>query len=285
MSMLFHSTAWHAARHFGRNPLSIVGGLLVCAIIGAALFAPWLAPYPGHAGTFVDFANANQPPSLRHWFGTDLVGRDIFSRVLFGYRTSLVLGCVVLAIAAPLGSLLGLMAGYFGGMVERAIMRLTDIFLSLPALIVAMTILGLLRPSQIFAMMAVSFVWWPWYTRLVYGLVKSIRLEGYVIAAELIGASHTRILLGEILPNCAPTILTKMSVDMGLVILFGASLSYLGLGAPAPIPDLGTMVAEGGNYLPDLWWLSVSAGLAVFIAVLGFNLLGDGLSDIYGIDT
>ena len=284
MSMLAHSAAWHAARHFGRNPLSIIGALIVVGIIMAAIFAQYLAPYPQHAGAFVDFANANQPPSTTHWFGTDLVGRDIFSRVLFGYRNSLVLGCVVLVIAAPLGSLLGLLAGYFGGTVESAVMRLTDIFLSLPALIVAMTILGLLRPSLVFAMMAVSFVWWPWYTRLVYGLVKSIRLEGYVVAAELIGASRARILLSEILPNCAPTILTKMSVDMGLVILFGSSLSYLGLGAPAPIPDLGTMVADGGSYLPDLWWLSVSAGLAIFLAVLGFNLLGDGLSDIYGID-
>jgi peptide/nickel transport system permease protein len=285
MSMLTHSATWQAARHFGRNPLSIVGIALVVTIILAALLAPYIAPYPDHAGAFVDFGNANQPPSLEHWFGTDLVGRDIFSRVLFGYRTSLILGCLVLAIAAPLGSLLGLLAGYFGGVVERVIMRLTDIFLSLPALIVAMTILGLLRPSQIFAMMAVSFVWWPWYTRLVYGLVKSIRLEGFVTAAEVIGASRARILLSEILPNCAPTILTKMSVDMGLVILFGASLSYLGLGAPAPVPDLGTMVSDGGSYLPDLWWLSVSAGLAIFVAVLGFNLLGDGLSDIYGIDT
>ena len=275
---------WRTWRQFARSFLSVLGLFLVIAIAAAALFAPYIAPFPRHAGTFTNFVAASEPPNATYWLGTDPIGRDILTRIIFGFRTSLLLGAVVLAIAVPLGTLAGLLAGYSRRALDPIIMRITDIFLSIPSLVLAMTILGLFRPSQMLAMAAVAMVWWPWYTRLVYGLVRSIRLQGYVVAAEVIGTPRWRILLGEILPNCAPSILTKASLDMGLVILLGASLSYIGLGAPPPTPDLGTMVADGASLLPDAWWLSVMSGLAVFLVVLGFNLLGDGLRDLFDID-
>jgi peptide/nickel transport system permease protein len=284
MSEAVTPVRFRSCRQFARAPLSVLGLALVLAIITAALLAPWLAPFPRHAGTFTDFAHSNQPPGVTYWLGTDTIGRDVFSRILFGYRTSLLLGCVVLGIAVPLGTLAGLVAGYSRGALDGFVMRLTDVFLSVPSLLLAMTILGLFRPSQALAMVAVAAVWWPWYARLVYGLVRSLRHQGYVIAAEVIGTPRWRVLFGEILPNCAPTILTKASLDMGLVVLLGASLSYLGLGAPPPTPDLGTMVADGAAYLPDVWWISVGSGLAIFVLVLGFNLLGDGLRDLFDID-
>ena len=275
---------WRSWRQFSHSFLSVLGLVLVIAIIAAAVLAPHIAPFPRHAGAFTNFAAASRPPDGTYWLGTDQIGRDVLTRILFGFRTSLMLGLVVLAIAVPLGTLAGLVAGYSRGALDNIIMRITDIFLSIPSLVPAMTILGLFRPSQVLAMVAVSAVWWPWYARLVYGLVRSIRLQGFVIAAEVIGASRWRILLSEILPNCAPSILTKASLDMGLVILLGASLSYIGLGAPPPTPDLGTMVADGASLLPDGWWLSVMSGMAVFLVVLGFNLLGDGLRDLFDID-
>ena len=275
---------WRSWRRFARNPLSVAGLVLVTLIIAAAIFAPFVTPYPQHAGSFVNFGEANLAPNSKYWLGTDTVGRDIFTRLVFGYRSSLVLGCVVLAIAVPIGTLVGLVAGYAGGWIDAILMRLTDIFLSIPSLVLALAILGLFRPSQLLAMAAIATVWWPWYTRLIYGLVRSLRLEGFVVAAEVIGTSPLRIVLGEILPNCAPTILTKTSLDMGFVILLGAALSFLGLGAPPPVPDLGTMVAQGADYLPDIWWPSLTAGLAIFLAVLGFNLVGDGLRDLFDIE-
>ncbi|MCC7428885.1 MAG: ABC transporter permease [Alphaproteobacteria bacterium] len=272
---------WRAMRRYAQDPMAVLGAAIVAVLVLAAILAEQVAPYPAHAGAFVDFVNANRPPDATYLLGTDGIGRDVLSRIIFGYRTSLVLGLTVLGIAVPLGTAAGLVGGYAGGRAEAVVMRITDVFLALPSLVLAMAIVGLFRPSQILAMAAVAAVWWPWYARLVHGMVRSIRLEGYVVSARLIGASPVRIMVGEILPNCAPTILTKFSLDMGLVILLGASLSFLGLGAPAPIPDLGTMVADGANYLPDQWWLSVTAGGAIFLAVLGFNLVGDGLRDVF----
>lgn len=264
--------------------MSVVGLALVLLVLICAIFAPWIAPYPTHAGVFVNFAEANQPPGAKYWFGTDQVGRDVFSRVIFAFRNSLTLSCVVLAITVPVGTVIGMIAAYYPGRVESVLMRITDIFLAIPSLVLAMAILGLLRPSQIYAMMAVASVWWPWYARLSYSLVRSLRLEGFVVAAQVVGVPPWRIMFGELLPNCAPTILTKASLDMGSVILLGASLSFLGMGAPPPIPDLGTMVSDGSSYLPDLWWLSIMAGLGIFVSVLGFNLFADGLRDLFDIE-
>ena len=264
------------------NPLSLFGVGLIVLVVLAALLADFVAPFPTHAGAVVDFVNFNKPPGWPYLMGTDLVGRDIFSRILFAYRISLVLGVVVLAIAVPIGVTIGLLAGYIGGWVEYILMRITDVFLSVPPLVLAMSIMGVLEPTLTNGMLAVTAMWWPWYTRVVYNLTRSEKEEGYVLAAEVIGASRAHVMFREILPNCVPAILTKMTLDLGFVILIVSSLSFLGLGVQPPTPDLGSMVAEGARYLPDSWWLTVFPGLAILVAVFGFNLVGDALRDVLG---
>ena len=264
------------------NPLSLFGVGLIVLVVLAALLADFVAPFPTHAGAVVDFTNFNQPPGWPYLMGTDLVGRDIFSRILFAYRISLVLGVVVLAIAVPIGVTIGLLAGYIGGWVEYILMRITDVFLSVPPLVLAMSIMGVLEPTLTNGMLAVTAMWWPWYTRVVYNLTRSEKEEGYVLAAEVIGASRAHVMFREILPNCVPAILTKMTLDLGFVILIVSSLSFLGLGVQPPTPDLGSMVAEGARYLPDSWWLTVFPGLAILVAVFGFNLVGDALREVLG---
>lgn len=267
-----------------RNPLSLLGLILVTIIVLAAVFADFITPFPEHVGAVVDFTNFNQPPHWPNIFGTDLVGRDLFTRVVYAYRVSLILAAVVLIIAVPIGVAIGLAAGYLGGWTEYALMRITDIFLSIPPLVLAMSIMGLLEPTLTNGMIAVTAMWWPWYTRLVYSITRSEREEGYVLAAEVIGASKLHIMFREILPNCVPSIVTKMTLDFGFVILIASSLSFLGLGVQPPTPDLGSMVAGGAKYLPDSWWLTVFPGLAILIAVFGFNLIGDALREILGGD-
>lgn len=271
------SKAWYL---FSRSKLSVVGLVIVVAIILAAIFAQYITPYPAHAGRFIDFANASQAPNATNWLGTDTIGRDILTRIVFGFRVSLLLGIIVLLFAVPVGVLLGLLAGYYGGRTETVIMRITDVFLAIPPLVLALAVMGFLEPNLPNAIMAVTVMWWPWYTRLVYNLARSVRVEGFVVAAEVIGASKWHILFREILPNTAPSVLTKMALDMGFVILIGSSLSFLGLGVQPPTADLGSMVADGAKYLPDLWWISVLPGVAILLTVLGFNLLGDGLRDM-----
>lgn len=271
--------AWYK---FSRNPLSMVGLLTVATIILLAVFAPYVTPYPEHAQPFTDFANAKRPPDLEHPFGTDTIGRDILSRTVFGFRFSLTMGLVVLSLVVPPGVLLGLLAGYYHGTwIDAVIMRITDIFLSVPPLILALAIAAMLKPNLINSMMAVSLMWWPWYTRLVYGLATQLRNEYFVKSAETLGASKAHILFKEILPNCVSPIFTKMSLDMGWVILIGSSLSFVGLGVQPPQPDLGSMVADGARYLPDQWWIPIFPALAIVVVVLGFNLLGDGLRDLF----
>ncbi|WP_313195464.1 ABC transporter permease [Shinella zoogloeoides] len=266
------------------NPLSLIGLILVAIVVFSAVFADFITPFPEHVGAVVDFANFNQPPHWPNIFGTDLVGRDLFTRVVYAYRISLILGIVVLVIAVPVGVAIGLAAGYLGGWTEYLLMRLTDVFLSIPPLVLAMSIMGLLEPTLTNGMIAVTVMWWPWYTRLVYNIARSEKEEGYVLAAEVIGASKLHIMFREILPNCVPSIITKMTLDFGFVILIASSLSFLGLGVQPPTPDLGSMVAEGAKYLPDSWWLTVFPGLAILIAVFGFNLIGDALREILGVD-
>jgi peptide/nickel transport system permease protein len=267
-----------------RNPLSLIGLVLVAIVVLSALLADFITPFPEHVGAVVDFTNFNKPPHWPNIFGTDLVGRDLFTRVIYAYRISLILGIVVLAIAVPVGVAIGLAAGYLGGWTEYVLMRITDVFLSIPPLVLAMSMMGLLAPTLTNGMIAVTVMWWPWYTRLVYNIARSEKEEGYVLAAEVIGASKTHIMFREILPNCVPSIVTKMALDFGFVILIASSLSFLGLGVQPPTPDLGSMVAEGAKYLPDSWWLTVFPGLAILVAVFGFNLIGDALREILGAD-
>jgi len=267
---------------FSRNPMSIVGLCTVSLVVFLAVFAPLVAPYPQHASAFVDFANASLAPGWRYPFGTDVMGRDILSRVFFGFRFSLTMGVVVLTLVVPPGVTLGLIAGYNQGTwLDTVIMRITDIFLAVPPLILALAICSVLTPNLFNAMLAVSLMWWPWYTRLVYGLASTLRNEFFVNSAEALGASKFHIIFREILPNCISPIFTKMSLDMGWVILIGSSLSFVGLGVQPPKPGLGTMVSDGARYLPDQWWISVFPALAIVVVVLGFNLLGDGLRDMF----
>ncbi|MEX0347028.1 MAG: ABC transporter permease [Rhizobiaceae bacterium] len=267
-----------------QNPLSLLGVILVAIVVLSALFADFIVPFPEHKGAVVDFANFNKAPEWPYIFGTDLVGRDMFSRIVYAYRISLLLGIVVLAIAVPIGVTIGLVAGYSGGWTEYILMRITDVFLSIPPLVLAMSIMGVLEPTLLNGMMAVTAMWWPWYTRLVYNITRAEKEEGYVLAAEVIGASRAHIIFREILPNCVPAVITKMTLDLGFVIIIASSLSFLGLGVQPPTPDLGSMVADGAKYLPDSWWLTVFPGLAILIAVFGFNLIGDALREILGAD-
>lgn len=273
--------AWY---RFTRNPSAIIGSVIVISVFVAAIFAPYLATHPESAGAHVDFINRHSPPSWEFWFGTDNVGRDIFSRSLFGYRISLGLVVGVLGVAVPFGITLGLMAGYFGGRVEFIIMRFTDIMLAVPPLAMALAITAVLSPNLINAMIAITLLWWTWHTRLIYRIVKAQMTEDYVEAAKVAGASHFHIMFRELLPNCVSAISVKVSLDAGFVILFGAALSFLGLGVQPPTPDLGTMVSTGSEYLPEFWWEAVMPGMAILYAILGFNLLGDGLRDMMDVE-
>ncbi|MBA7499670.1 putative D,D-dipeptide transport system permease protein DdpC [subsurface metagenome] len=268
---------------FSRNSLSIIGLVVVCIIVFVAIFAPYISPHPESAGKFINFYEASQSPSLVHLCGTDVFGRDVLTRIFFGYRFSLMMGIVVLSLVVPVGVVLGLIAGYYrDSWLDTVIMRITDIFVAVPPLILALAVCSVLTPGIFHAMMAVSLMWWPWYTRMVYGVASSLKGEFFVQAAEVTGASRTHILFREILPNCIAPIFTKMSLDMGWVILIGASLSFVGLGAQPPTADLGSMVADGSKYLPDQWWIAVFPAFAIMLIVLAFNLLGDGIRDMLG---
>ena len=249
-----------------------------------AIFAPIIAPSPQSAGSFVDFAHRHHPPTAEFLFGTDNVGRDIFSRVIFGYRVSLSLVVGVLGFAVPFGVTLGLLAGYFGGRTEFIIMRFTDVMLAIPPLAKALAITAVMSPSLVNAMISITMLWWTWNTSLIFRIVKGQMSEDYVEAAKVAGASHAHIIFRELLPNCVSAISVKISLDAGFVILFGAALSFLGLGVHPPTPDLGTMVSTGSEYLPEFWWEALMPGLAILYAILGFNLLGDGLRDMMDVE-
>jgi peptide/nickel transport system permease protein len=269
---------------FRRNPISLIGGCMVLLVIILAIFAPYATPYPEHAGKTTNFDEIFQPPGKNHWFGTDEVGRDTFSRVIFGYRISLLLVLVVLGISVPFGITLGLIAGYAGGAVETVIMRITDVFLAIPALVMALAIGAAFTPTIGKAMLAVSSIWWTWHCRLVHSLTRSIKTEEFVQASQVNGDGPLRIIFKDILPNCASSILVKITLDAGFIILVGAGLSFLGLGVQPPKPGLGTMIAYGSAHLPIKWWLTVFPSLAIFFLILGFNLLGDGLRDMLDVE-
>ena len=266
---------------FSRNKLSVIGlGVVILSVL-CAIFAPLIAPYPEHASAFVDFKHASMAPCADYWFGTDPFGRDILSRIIFAFRGALLMGVGVLAVAAPIGIFLGLVAGYYQGTwKETIIMRVVDIFLSLPPLILALAVSAVLKPTLFNSMMAVCVAWWAWYSRISYSMASSLRNEFYVQSAELIGANFVHILVREILTNCLGPILTKMTLDMGWVILIGAALSFVGMGEQPPTAALGTMAADGARYLPHLWWLTVFPCIAIVAVVLSFNLLGDGIRDM-----
>lgn len=269
---------------FRRNPISLAGATMVLLVIVVAILAPYITPYPEHAGAFTDFIGAFQPPNWKHWFGTDEVGRDVLTRVIFGYRVSLMMVAVVLSLSVPFGVMLGLVAGYFGGRTETVIMRVTDIFLALPPLVAALAICSAFTPTIEKAMLAVASIWWTWHCRLIASITRSIKTEEFVQSSQVIGSGHFRILIKDILPNCASAIMVKITLDAGFVILVGAGLSFLGLGVQPPKPGLGTMISYGSQHLPMKWWPTVFPSLAIFFLILGFNLLGDGLRDMLDVE-
>lgn len=278
------TTRYMAWYRFTRNPAAVIGAIMVISVVLAAILAPLIAPYPDHVGAVLDFRHRHSPPGWTHLLGTDNVGRDILSRVLFGFRVSLLLVVGVLIVAVPVGAALGLLAGYFSGPVERTITGFTNVMLAIPPLVMALAIGNVLEPNLVNAMLAITLLWWTWHARLVYRVSKSVATEDFIEAARLAGASHWHILTREILPNCVSVISVKTTLDAAFVILFGATLSFLGLGVQPPTPDLGSMVADGRQFLPEMWWEVLAPGFAIFYATLGFNLLGDGLRDMFDVE-
>jgi len=267
-------------RLFARSASSMAGLAIVVLFLIVVAIGPWIAPYPEDARGAVHLERKLQPPSAAHWFGTDEVGTDVYTRVILGARVSLQIGLVITVIAALIGVPLGIVAGYFGGALGELIMRVTDVFLSVPALILALAVVGALGPGIVNAMLALALVWWPGYVRLVQGKTLALKQETYVEAARAVGTGRLRIVFVHILPNCVSPIVVKASMDMGMAILAAASLGFIGLGAQPPYPEWGAMISHGRNYLPTWWWYSAFPGLAIYLTVLGFNLLGDGLRDL-----
>lgn len=259
---------------------SMLGLVLVILFLALAAFGPWLAPYPEHTTGGFDMSARLQPPSAEHWFGTDEMGSDILSRVIVGARTSLWIGLLITGIGAGIGIPLGIIAGYAGGWTRAAIMRFTELFLAVPGLALALAIVATLGPGITNCVIALAIVWWPGYVRLVEAKTLSVKEELFVESARSLGARTPWIMWHHILPNCWSPIIVKMSMDMGMAILAAASLGFIGLGARPPAPEWGAMISVARSYMPDWWWYSFFPGAAIFLTVLGFNLLGDGLRDI-----
>jgi peptide/nickel transport system permease protein len=260
-----------------KSPLTLIGVVIVLIICLTALFAPVIAPYP------YDEINPPErllPPSRAHICGTDSAGRDVFSRIVYGSRISLQVGSTVVCLAAIFGSLIGLFSGYMGGVADEIMMRITDVFFSIPYLILAMAIAAALGPNLVNAMISLSIVWWPVYARLIRGQALLIRESTYVEAARGLGASNLRIIFRHVLPNSFLPVVVQASVDFGSAVLYAAALSFIGLGAQPPTPEWGAMISMGRNFLRDSWWYPTFPGVAILITVLAFNLLGDGLRDI-----
>jgi peptide/nickel transport system permease protein len=260
-----------------REPLNILAIALIATFAVCALLAPILAPYDPLAQTL---SVRLEPPTSAHWLGTDSLGRDIASRLLYGARISLVIGVVVVALAGVFGTFVGLVAGYAGGLADEALMRLTEVFLAFPPLILAMAIAGALGPSLTNAIIAIAAVTWAVYARLARGQLLSLRRREYIEAARSIGVPPARILARHLLPNAIAPLLIQASFDMGAAIIAAAGLSFIGFGAQPPTPEWGVMISEGRNFISTQPWLSLFPGLAILFAVGAFNVLGDGLRDV-----
>lgn len=271
--------AWY---RFSDSKISIVGLVIVLLFLFMAIFGKALAPYSEHGGAYYNFDQVNKPPCKEFLLGTDFIGRDILSRLMISIRNTLLMAILVLSIATPVGFLVGVVAGYYRGtLLDTLLMRITDIFLSIPPLVLALAIAAVLKPTLMNSMLAITVMWWPWYARLVYGVASSLKTENYIVYAQLTGANIFHIIFKEILPNCISPVLTKMTLDIGYVIVMGATLSFAGMGEQPPAPALGNMIADGIKYMPEQWWLAIFPALTITIIVLGFNLFGDGISNLF----
>ncbi|WP_191085802.1 ABC transporter permease [Roseococcus microcysteis] len=267
-----------ALRHLLRDPVAALGLLIVVFALFVAIFAPWIAPRPEDAFES-NIMLRLQPPSAEFPFGTDDLGRDIFSRVILGTRSALVVAVSVVLAAIVIGVPIGLAAGWRDGWLSEVLMRVTDVFLAVPQLILALALGQLLAPGLTTAMVALALTYWPFFARTVFAETRRLRGALFVDALAGIGAHPMRILLLHVLPNAAPAVLVRATIGMGFTILTAALLGFLGVGAAPPAPDWGLAVAEARQHLPDAWWYATFPGLAIMLLVLGFNLLGDGLRD------
>lgn len=271
---------WRSLRlAFRGNGVLWLGAAMVGALVVIAVFAPLIAPYPADAGSATHPLDSFLAPSSEHWFGTDAVGRDVFSRVVFGTRISLSIAVVVILFSLAVGVPLGITAGYFGGIVDNVLMRITDIFLAFPALLLALALASVLSPSVKNATLAIAVTWWPWYARLARGQAASVAGRPFIESCRALGISPPRTLFRHVLPNSVTPVIVQASLDVGGVILTAAALSFLGLGAQDPTPEWGLMVSEGQPYFTTQWWLVTFPGGAILLAALAFNLVGDGLRD------
>ena len=272
----FGQWAFGLRRFAGASRLNLLGVSIVGVVVFVAIFGPLITP---RSPTDIDLLQRLQPPSAHHFFGTDDFGRDLFSRVLAGARISIEVAGIILLSSVAFGTLLGILSGLAGGLVDELIMRSTDLFLAFPALILAAAIAATLGPSLTNTMLALSTVYWPWYARLARGQVLSLREREFVLAARVAGAGTGRIVLRHLIRNVRPLVIVQASLDVGYAILFTSSLSFLGLGAQPPTPEWGAMMTDARAFLRDFWWYPTFPGLALALTVLGFNLVGDGLRD------
>jgi peptide/nickel transport system permease protein len=259
------------------NPLAMVGAVVVLVLVVTALLAPWIAPY---SPIGQNLSERLQPPSGAHWMGTDELGRDIFSRVIHGSQITLTIVVLVAVIAAPLGLVIGAISGYFGGWIDRVLMGLTDVFLSLPKLILALAFVAALGPGIENAIIAIAITTWPAYARIARAETLTFRRSEYIAAVQLQGASPLRIIGLHVLPLCTSSMIVRVTLDMAGIILTAAGLGFLGLGAQPPLPEWGAMIARGRNFILDQWWVATMPGFAIIVVSLGFCLLGDGLRDV-----
>ncbi len=264
-----------------RDPLSLTSAIIIVLFVLVAIFAYQIAPYPEEGAGRTNVSNTMLPPSAEHWFGTDRLGRDVLSRIIIGSRPALMVPMLVVLFAILIGAPLGAIAGYKGGWIDELIMRITDLFLAFPFLLLAMVITAVLGRGLTHAAIAMVISWWPWYTRLVRGVTISLKERAFVEASQAIGLRDSVIIWRHILPNTISPVLVQATVDMGTVVLAMGGLAFLGLGTQPPHPDWGLMISQGRSFILKQWWLSTFPGLAIFIVVLAFNLLGDALRDIF----
>ncbi len=273
-----HLQTWYLAwLRLRANPLTLFGMAVLAGLILTAILAPWIAP----AG-FDDQSLTHRllPPSAANWFGTDDLGRDIFSRLVHGARITLMIAALVAVIAAPIGLLVGTAAGYFGGWVDAVLMRINDIFLSFPGLILALGFVAALGPGIRNTIIAIALTAWPSIARLARAETLTIRHSDYIAAVRIQGASSLRIITRHIMPMCLPSVIVRITLNMAGIILTAAGLGFLGLGAQPPMPEWGAMLSAGRSHISGAWWLSTVPGIAILLTSLAFNLVGDGLRDV-----
>ncbi len=266
-------------RQIARDRSALVGLVLVMIVVLAAILAPVISTHP-EAVWDMNPVNRLKPPGGEWLMGTDRMGADIYSRVVFGARITLLIAFVAVGASLLIGVPIGLWAGWSELWIGEALMRVSDIFLAVPQIVLAIAIAQTLGPSIQNVILALSITYWPWFARLVYAEVRALKHETFIEAAIALGVPQWRIVLQHVLPNVASPIIVRTSIGMGFTILTAASLGFLGLGAPPPAPEWGRMISESREFLPEAWWYALAPGLAIFIVVMGFNLLGDGLRDI-----